>query len=130
MVTCQRRNTRQRKVVLEELKNRVDHPTAAELYERVKIELPRISLGTVYRNLDILQEMDQCVRLSGSAGTESRFDGRMDPHLHFQCRTCGRLIDLDTMLPMIDEYIGASLEGHSVEGYNLILRGTCSSCSV
>lgn len=129
MATCQRRNTRQRRVVLEELRNRHDHPTAADLYDSVKAALPRISLGTVYRNLDILQELGQCVRLCGSQGAESRFDGRMDPHLHFQCRGCGKIFDLDTALPVVDEAIGQQLEGHTVEGYNLILRGICRDCS-
>jgi len=129
MTTCQRRNTRQRQVVLEELCSTHDHPTAAILYDRVKQRLPRISLGTVYRNLDILQETGSCVRLCGAEGAESRFDGRIEPHLHFQCRQCNGLRDLDTMLPLLDDYIGSRMEGHQVEGYNLILRGICRSCS-
>lgn len=128
MVMCQRRNTRQRRVVLEELQSRTDHPTAAALYEGVKEALPRISLGTVYRNLDILQEQGLCVRLCGSSGTESHFDGRTDPHLHFQCHRCGRIYDLETVLPIVDETINQRIEGHVVEGYNLILRGTCANC--
>lgn len=128
MATCQRRNTRQRQVVLEELNERHDHPTAAMLYDRVKLRLPRISLGTVYRNLDILQETGQCVRLCGADAAESRFDGRMEPHLHFQCRACGDLQDLSTMLPVLDDCIGTHIEGHLIEGYNLILRGTCRGC--
>lgn len=123
-----RRNTPQRQIILEELSSVTSHPTAAELFSLVRKRLPRISLGTVYRNLDILQEQGRCVRLCGSDGAEARFDGRMDPHLHFQCQHCGTLGDLDTMLPLLDDYIGSTIEGHEIAGYNLILRGRCRRC--
>lgn len=128
MSTTPRRNTRQRQVVLEELSRLRSHPTAAELYEIVRARLPLVSLGTIYRNLDILQETGQAVRLAGTNGTEARFDGRTDPHMHFQCRICNSLRDLDTIMPLLDEYVGATMEGHHIEGYNLILRGICQSC--
>jgi Fur family ferric uptake transcriptional regulator len=128
MSVCQRRNTRQRQVVLDELRRDVSHPTAAQLFARVRERLPHISLGTVYRNLDILQETGDCQRLCGSGGNEAHFDGRTEPHLHLQCRECGTIHDLDTMLPLLDGMVGASVEGHQVEGYSLILRGVCRSC--
>jgi Fur family ferric uptake transcriptional regulator len=128
MSTCQRRNTRQRQVVLEELCADHTHPTAAQLYEKVRERMPRISLGTVYRNLDILEETGQCVRLCGSISTESRFDGRTEPHLHHQCRICGQVRDLDTMLPVLDEMIGQAVEHNTIERYSIVLHGVCGSC--
>jgi Fur family ferric uptake transcriptional regulator len=126
--TCQRRNTRQRQVVLEELRSDFSHPTAGELYRKVRERLPRISLGTVYRNLEILQETGQAVRLAGCSGQEARYDGRPEPHLHFYCHECDGVQDLDTVLPVLDDLVGSTLEQHAIDGYHVILRGTCRRC--
>jgi Fur family transcriptional regulator, ferric uptake regulator len=128
MTVCQRRNTRQRQVVLEELRADNSHPTAALLYDRVRQRLPRISLGTIYRNLDILEETGQCVRLCGSSSAEARFDGRTEPHLHHQCRACGKVRDLETMLPVLDDMIGRRVEDHRVDSFSLIFHGVCAGC--
>jgi Fur family transcriptional regulator, ferric uptake regulator len=128
MAGCQRRNTRQRQVVLQELRACRTHPTASELYKRVRHVMPRISLGTVYRNLEILQETGQAIRLTGIEGSEARYDGCADPHLHFQCRQCGRIHDLVTTLPGVGELLGQSVEGHTVSGYHILLYGTCKDC--
>jgi len=126
--TCQRRNTRQRQVVLEELMAECSHPTAGELYRRVRERLPRISLGTVYRNLEILQESGQAVRLAGCSGQEARYDGRPEPHLHFHCTGCENITDLETVFPLMDDLLGSTLENHEIDGYHVILRGTCRRC--
>ncbi len=126
--TCQRRNTRQRQVVLEELCTECSHPTAGDLYRRVRERLPRISLGTVYRNLEILQETGQAVRLAGCSGQEARYDGRSDPHLHFHCVQCDRITDLETVFPLMDDLIGCDLENNEIESYLVIMRGTCRRC--
>lgn len=128
MTTCQRRNTRQRQIVLEALRATCEHPTAGELYKTVRERMPRISLGTVYRNLEILQETGQAVRLAGCSGQEARYDGRCDPHLHLVCGECGGVRDLDTVLPVLDDLLGTYLEGHEVDGYHVMLRGTCRQC--
>ena len=109
MTTCQRRNTRQRQIVLEALRATCEHPTAGELYKTVRERMPRISLGTVYRNLEILQETGQAVRLAGCSGQEARYDGRCDPHLHLVCGECGGVRDLDTVLPVLDDLLGTYL---------------------
>ncbi|HOX24455.1 MAG TPA: transcriptional repressor [Candidatus Krumholzibacteria bacterium] len=127
-IQCQRRNTRQRQVVLEELRASFSHPTAGDLYRTVVARMPQISLGTVYRNLEILQESGQAIRLAGCTGQEARYDGRTDPHLHFQCCKCARISDLDTMLPLLDELVGTTVEGHEVTAYQVVLRGTCRAC--
>ncbi len=128
MPICQRRNTRQRQVVLEELQACHYHPTAGELYKSVRHRLPRISLGTVYRNLEILQETGQANRLSCCSSSEARYDGRTFPHLHFQCRQCQQIRDLDIVLPLLDDLIDTVVEGHEVSGYNVVFDGTCQTC--
>ena len=128
MSVCQRRNTRQRQVVLSTLCEMNSHPTAGELYRLVRDKLPRISLGTVYRNLEILQETGQAVRLAGCNGQEARYDGRTEPHLHFHCRQCQAIFDLATKLPLLDDLLDKTIEGHRTDGYHLILHGTCLDC--
>jgi Fur family transcriptional regulator, ferric uptake regulator len=130
MAGCQRRHTRQRQVVLEQLRACYCHPTAGELYQRVREYLPRISLGTVYRNLDILQESGQAIRLAGVMGSEARYDGRCEPHLHFQCGQCGQILDLQTEYPALDELVGTTVEGHTVTSYQVLLHGDCRTCAL
>lgn len=88
-----RRNTQQRSIMLEELKKVQSHPTATELYEIVRRRLPTISLGTVYRNLELLTEMG-AIRKLEILGKEARFDGDMDRHYHVRCERCSRVDDI------------------------------------
>lgn len=129
MSRCQRRNTRQRQVILQELRANRSHPTAGELYKQVRQHMPHISLGTVYRNLDILQEAGQVMRLTGLAGQEARYDGCATPHLHFQCRTCAAIYDLEAGWPSLDEMVGKCLEEHTIAGYQVLLYGICRYCA-
>ncbi|MDY0110327.1 MAG: transcriptional repressor [Candidatus Krumholzibacteria bacterium] len=129
MAGCQRRNTRQRQMVLQELRASYVHPTAGEIYQSVRDRLPNISLGTVYRNLDILLETGQAIRLASILGQEARYDGRCEPHVHFQCHECGRIYDLNSAWPALDDLVGKMLEGHAIAGFQLLLHGTCLECS-
>jgi len=86
------RMTRQRQVILEELRATDQHPSADDLYSRVKQKLPRISLGTVYRNLEILSELGE-IQTIASAGNLKRFDGEAQNHYHMRCLGCDRLFD-------------------------------------
>ena len=90
----QPRMTKQRQVILEELRMIQNHPTADEIYERVRVRLPRISLGTVYRNLDKLAGSGMIRRLDNS-GAQMRFDGDLHGHQHIRCISCGRIEDID-----------------------------------
>lgn len=129
MSSCTRRNTRQRQVVLEELRASYAHPTASDLYKQVRRRMPRISLGTVYRNLDILQQTGQAIRVAGVQGAEARYDGCVDPHLHFQCCHCSAVIDLEAAPPDMTGMIGQILEGHEIDGFQVMLYGICRDCS-
>ena len=130
-----RRNTKQRQVILEELGRDHTHPTAAELYERVQRRLPRISLGTVYRNLELLSN-DGTIQKLELTGAEARFDAIASPHYHVRCSGCGRLDDLPEIGP--DEVSNvtkdllshrpARLGGYRIEGHRLEFYGLCPEC--
>jgi Fur family ferric uptake transcriptional regulator len=122
-----RRNTPQRRVVLEELSQMKSHPTAAELYAVVRRRLPRISLGTVYRNLEVLHE-DGMIRKMEFAGAESRFDGQLEPHDHVRCTECGRIADIFPQGPHQIPIQPQEMAGFQVEGYRLEYFGFCPSC--
>jgi Fur family ferric uptake transcriptional regulator len=82
------RMTRQRRTIMEVLEKVDNHPAADEIYEMVRHKLPHISLGTVYRNLDVLSEHG-LIRKMEFAGSQRRFDGRRNNHYHLRCTGCG-----------------------------------------
>jgi Fur family transcriptional regulator, ferric uptake regulator len=85
-----RRMTSQRRIILEELRKTKTHPTADELYVVARKRLPKISLGTVYRNLDQLAESGEILKLE-MCGCQKRFDGNTHEHFHARCQGCGRV---------------------------------------
>jgi len=89
----QLRMTPQRKILVEELRRLHSHPTADELYQVVRRRLPHISLGTVYRNLEILSRTG-IIRKIELGGAQRRFDGDLEIHQHIRCTECGRIDDL------------------------------------
>lgn len=108
---------------------RHDHPTADELYEAVRQTLPKISLGTVYRNLDVLIRAGLVTRLD-MAGAQARFDADRKPHYHVRCVACGSVDDVmshdldGVSLPV------ASLNGFSITGARLEFDGVCPRCNL
>ncbi len=122
------RVTKQRRIILEELVKMHTHPAADELYEKVRKRLPRISLGTVYRNLELLSRLGM-VRKVGVSGSQMRFDGDTSPHNHIRCIRCGRVDDLDVDHRMKD----CSREIRRKTGYEMIesrveILGLCPDC--
>ncbi|SNZ09213.1 Fur family transcriptional regulator, ferric uptake regulator/Fur family transcriptional regulator, peroxide stress response regulator [Persephonella hydrogeniphila] len=122
-----RRNTQQRKVILDILRSTDIHPTADWIYERARQVIPNISLGTVYRNLKILK--DEGLILELNDGKQSRFDGRIDEHFHFKCTSCNSIYDIDRQeIVQIDkERLGK--EGYTVQGYEVVFTGICPKCN-
>ncbi len=122
-----RRHTRQRQVVLEELGKLTSHPTAGELHAIARRRLPRISLGTVYRNLELLVQMG-LVRKLETTGSEARFDGRLGEHYHVRCVRCGRVSDaLGVPADPVKREVGG-LGGYEILGYRLEFVGICGMC--
>jgi Fur family ferric uptake transcriptional regulator len=119
--------TRQRAVILEELRKVDTHPSADEIYEMVRKRLPRVSLGTIYRNLEILSETGEIRRLETGSHLK-RFDGRVDDHYHIRCLRCDRLSDLSVQIGIeLDERIKRATD-FSVLGHKLEFRGICPKC--
>jgi len=121
------RNTPQRRVILEELRKSSGHPTAVELYETVRRRMPKISLGTVYRNLDRLAEMGTIQKLD-PGGSEARFDGDMHAHYHVRCIRCGRVDDVHAPEPTLAGGRLKHATGYEILGYRLEFIGVCPGC--
>lgn len=128
MNKTQSRMTRQRKVILEELCKVNTHPTADEVYTMVKGKLPNISLGTVYRNLDLLAENNQILKLE-TAGHTRRYDANTEPHSHVRCLSCGKVIDI----PYIDtsrlDLKSEFLKDFNYKNVRVEIDGICAECS-
>lgn len=120
------RMTNQRRVILKELKKHVDHPTADELYFEVIKELPKVSLGTIYRNLEQMSEQGLILKIEGSG--QKRFDPNPEPHPHFRCTSCGALEDIhgEVVTPRIavnsSWAMNREIKGAVVEFYGLCPR--------
>ncbi|MCU0575544.1 MAG: transcriptional repressor [Desulfobacterota bacterium] len=126
----QQRMTRQRVVILEELKKVSSHPTAYDIYESVRLRLPRISLGTVYRNLEHLASRGHIRRLDLAQG-QRRFDADMNDHTHIRCISCGRVDDVPlnqspSITTMYD--VVRKQTGYEVMGCELDFHGVCPAC--
>ncbi len=121
------RMTRQRKIILEELRNLRSHPTADEVYDTVRKRMPRISLGTVYRNLEILSQWGLAQKLD-LAGTRRRFDGSTEDHYHVRCVRCGEVEDvLVEPLRNLEESVRSNTD-FEIIGHRLNFLGLCPRC--
>jgi Fur family transcriptional regulator, peroxide stress response regulator len=102
------------------------HPTATEIYDSVRKQLPRISLGTVYRNLDFLAEQG-IIRKLEIGGAKARFD-ECGEHHHVLCVQCGKIDDIhDTPGDLLNEEI-TELNGYKIIGFRLEFFGLCPEC--
>ena len=122
------RMTKQRKTILEVLKNTDSHPTADWIYEKVKQEIPNISLGTVYRNLNLLAEKDK-ITVINYANDQSHYDGNTKNHYHFRCNKCGNVYDLEVKL--FEKEIDAIVNNNTdfeVDSHRLEFYGLCPDC--
>lgn len=121
------RMTRQRKVILEEIQKLRYHPSADEIYEAVRKKLPRISLGTVYRNLEILSELGRVQKLE-LGGTLKRFDWDVRKHYHIRCINCDRVDNapMSFMKNMENSFTGAT--DYKIMDHQLEFLGLCPEC--
>jgi len=120
------RLTNQRRIILEELKSVKTHPTADELYGMVRQKMPRISLGTVYRNLEVLSSLGLVRKLENAAG-QKRFDGDVSPHHHIRCETCGKVGDIFDAPDISGIELEVSTE-FRITGVSLEFSGVCPQC--
>lgn len=121
------RLSKQREAILKVLRSTNSHPAADWVYEQVRKKLPRISLGTVYRNLRLLTQEGIIAELA-FAGAPSRFDGNTQPHSHFRCERCGRIFDVaEPAHKEINEKIAQKM-GFEVLNHQLDFSGLCKDC--
>ncbi|MCK5515969.1 MAG: transcriptional repressor [Desulfobulbaceae bacterium] len=121
------RMTHQRELILEELARSKKHPTADGLYERVKKRLPRISLATVYRNLEILSEAGMIRKLEIS-GRQKRFDWQLDPHDHIYCVQCHSVDNIDFHQDCPIALPTEIHKGYIISGCRIEFFGICPKC--
>jgi Fur family ferric uptake transcriptional regulator len=125
------RMSHQRQVILEEVMKDLGHPTADEIYERVRKKLPRISMGTVYRNLDILVSSGFISRIEPGL-PQMRVDGKTREHYHITCIRCGKIENApiepfgDT-LNTLENALGR-LTKFGIFGHKLEFMGLCKEC--
>lgn len=125
-MTVQRRNTRQRTLVLDAVRNRRDHPSAEDIYLDVRAQDAKISRATVYRNLRFLEgeHAITCVKAPGG----DRFDLRLDVHAHVVCTECGAVIDASVPYDHeVDDAVARST-GFLIADHSTLFEGICPAC--
>lgn len=121
--------SRQRASIKEYLLQTHEHPTADTVYLHVKKEFPNISLGTVYRNLNLLADMGEAQKIPTPHGGD-RFDGRTDFHYHVICTSCGNVSDLELSpehITEINQLAGRHFDGQ-IDSHSMIFNGLCTHC--
>ena len=119
--------SRQREVIKENLLHREDHPTADMIYMDVREAFPNISLGTVYRNLQLLTDIGEIQKLNVGDGAD-HFDAKTFPHYHFICSECGSVIDLQMdNIDTIRDIAGVNFDGQ-IAGHITYFYGVCGNC--
>lgn len=121
-----KRYSKQRELIYQAVCNSDEHPTADMVYQWLKPANPNLSLGTVYRNLNLLAEEGILVRMPFPV---ERYDANTQPHTHFRCKQCGGVFDF----PMdekssLDQTVHDTVSGFQIEGYELIFSGLCPDC--
>ncbi len=121
--------SKQRELIYQWVVEHPVHPTADTVYDAVRAQAPRLSLGTVYRNLNLLAETGSLIKIPVSGGSD-RFDGRTDQHYHMVCTCCGQVFDVD--LPELEQLNQVILArtGFTVEDFQILFQGLCGGCSV
>ena len=121
------RMTNQRQVILEEIRKVNIHPTADDVYEMVRKRLPRISLGTVYRNLEILSTRGLIQKI-GPVSSQMRFDGITKNHYHIRCIYCGSVKDAPIDPTKNLENAIREKSDYNIIGHKLEFIGICPKC--
>lgn len=125
--TAPTRNTIQRALVLEAVRSLHNHPTSADVYDVVREKHPNISRATVYRNLGVLSERGEVLRVEVPNGAD-RYDFFSQPHYHAKCRVCGQIFDVN--MPYHADLASEIIDAHgfNIEGHEIIFDGVCADC--
>lgn len=122
-----KRHSHQRDIILAEVRRGKTHPSAQEVFERVRPQLPKISLGTVYRNLEQLAAHG-LIRKLELPGQQRRFDGDTSEHYHIRCLACGQVDDIPGPLLVQVRQLPDTLNNYTILGHRLELIGLCPRC--
>jgi Fur family ferric uptake transcriptional regulator len=121
------RLTPQRQIILEELGKVTSHPTANEVYDMVRRRLPRIGLGTVYRNLELMADNGIILKLE-VGGTQKRFDATVKPHYHIRCSSCGKVNDIEIAVQEQINGVAEKASNYKILGHHIEFSGICETC--
>ena len=117
----------QRQAVLDAVSSTKTHPTADWVYETVRKTIPKISLGTVYRDLSDLKTEGKIIGFSDENGIE-HFDAWTENHAHFKCVECGKLIDINDLSTKQIDDLARDKSGCEIDRAVLLYFGKCSEC--
>ncbi|MGH8905097.1 MAG: Fur family transcriptional regulator [Egibacteraceae bacterium] len=124
------RLTPQRAAVFDVVREARDHPTAREIYMRVKDCLPGIGFATVYRTLNLLAAHGEILELQLGDDAVARYDANTASHEHIRCTSCGAIADIHAPLPDSTTRQAARDSGFTVDGYELKFLGRCAGCQI
>jgi len=116
--------TMQRLAILEYLENTKSHPTADGVYAEVRKTCPTIARATVYNTLEALTKAGTILQLTVDPAA-ARYDADLGPHVHFRCRLCGEVYDIDVKQ---EDCLGDLVKGHRVESVRTYAFGVCAQC--
>jgi len=128
MKSQKRRKSRQREMIYETIMSGVSHPTAQDVYERLKRDIPSLSLGNVYRNISILLQ-EGCIRGEDFGGGTVRYDAGAEAHYHFICKRCNDVDDFAMPIWKDLTETARRFTSHRIHGHTLRFYGVCTSCA-
>ncbi|GHV27104.1 transcriptional repressor [Spirochaetia bacterium] len=136
-----RKHSKKRDAILAMVKSTGSHPSAQWVYDQLKADIPGLSLATVYRNINLFRQEEAVVSV-GVVDGEERFDGRVEPHPHFVCGCCGRVMDYDApelppsfskVMEKLKDVTDILRDGRQDAGFVIdyrktVFNGICSDC--
>lgn len=124
------RETRQRKLIMDILINSMDHPDALTVFRRAEEKRAKVSIGTVYRTLELLVKEGKALKFY-DANAVARYDAKIDFHHHLICKICGKVQDLEATVLDSEQIIKEIEKKTSFKDieYHLTIYGICEECS-
>ena len=122
-----RRFSKQRQIIYDAIKSNPIHPSADTIYNMLKEDYPELSLGTVYRNLNVLTDMGLILKISSGLDCE-HYDGNIENHYHLICTECNKMFDVD--IPYQDNIVSDAQKNspHKISNHDIVFTGVCEHC--
>lgn len=121
-----KRNTIQRRLIFDAVRELNIHATAEQVYDYVSEKYPAISKATVYRNLSQMADSGELLNIGNFYGS-AHYDHNCHRHYHFICEKCGKVYDIDGFEPDIDG-CNLAMDGFEVRSHTLTFSGYCPDC--